>query len=533
MKRHTRKLVTGLMTAALTLTAGITGSSAATAADPVLTASPAGDWTALLNRSGTSNGWQGADGIYSTPLDEARTFGGATSADRTFFIFSDTILGSSDAAGNVSGLAYQNHSSAVLRGNTPSPGNMAFKYGYRADMSTGQWDNLFGYTAWMQGGLTVGGTVYTFGIPFDSDWKPQQVDLISVPVADGEPDYTRFTRTSAVSQLHRRTTDFLYDYGIGTLNNSRQAGAPNPDGYIYLYGYRDALTGDRANTKDLIVSRVARSEFPNLGNIRYWNGNGWSATLTDSAPLIGDVSTEASVTPVTSGPYAGKYIAVYTRNVQSPDMMYAIGDSPVGPFSAPVRFYSAPEYEGAGNGQRYTYNAKAHPALSDSGELLVSYNVNRMGGASNANDYRPRFLSLDLGAGTTTANVALNKPASASSTDDPASRTARMAFDGNPATRWSSAYSDPQWIEVDLGGTFTVSGARLNWETAYGRGYRVQVSGDRTHWTTVHTTTAGDGGTDTLSFPGVNARYVRLYGTQRGTGWGYSLWDFEVQGRPA
>ena len=27
-------------------------------------------------------------------------------------------------------------------------------------------------------------------------------------------------------------------------------------------------------------------------------------------------------------------------------------------------------------------------------------------------------------------------------------------------------------------------------------------------------------------------RYVRLYGTQRGTGWGYSPWEFEVYARP-
>jgi hypothetical protein len=29
------------------------------------------------------------------------------------------------------------------------------------------------------------------------------------------------------------------------------------------------------------------------------------------------------------------------------------------------------------------------------------------------------------------------------------------------------------------------------------------------------------------------ARYVRMYGTRRGTEWGYSLWSFEVYGDPA
>lgn len=360
-------------------------------------AAPADDWTALFDRAGRSDTWMGADGIFSTPLDEAQSFGGTGGGDKTFFIFSDTILGSADQSGAIADAAYQNHSSAVLTGGAPNPDDIGFKYGPGADGSTAQGDNLFGYTAWMQGALTKDGSVYVFGIPFSDDWKPRQVDLITVPVAGGEPDYASFTKDSAVPQLHHRNADHLYDYGIGVMNNSAEAGAPHPDGHIYLYGYRDTLTGDQANRKDLIVSRVPRADFPDLGNLRYWNGDGWSPTVTDSAPLLGDVSTELSVSPVTDGPNSGKYIAVYTRNVQSPDMMYALGDSPVGPFSEPVTFHTAPEFEGTGPGQRYTYNAKAHPSLSPPGSLLVSYNVNRMGGADNTNDYRPRFLSLDLG----------------------------------------------------------------------------------------------------------------------------------------
>ncbi|NED89083.1 DUF4185 domain-containing protein, partial [Streptomyces sp. SID11233] len=105
----------------------------------------------------------------------------------------------------------------------------------------------------------------------------------------------------AESRLYQRTTDNLYDYGIGVLDNTPQAGAPSPDGYLYLYGYRDALTGSRTNTKDLLVSRIRRSDFPDLSKLTYWNGQGWSTSLTDSASVLDDVSTEANVTPVTSG----------------------------------------------------------------------------------------------------------------------------------------------------------------------------------------------------------------------------------------
>ncbi len=61
----------------------------------------------------------------------------------------------------------------------------------------------------------------------------------------------------------------------------------------------------------------------------------------------------------------------------------------------------------------------------------------------------------------------------------------------------------------------------LLWETAYGKAYQIQVSNDATNWTTIYSTTTGDGGTDDLSVSG-SGRYVRMYGSVRGTQWGYS-----------
>ena len=39
----------------------------------------------------------------------------------------------------------------------------------------------------------------------------------------------------------------------------------------------------------------------------------------------------------------------------------------------------------------------------------------------------------------------------------------------DPGTRWSSLFSDPQWIRVDLGASVTVCGVTLTWEAAYAR----------------------------------------------------------------
>jgi hypothetical protein len=124
-------------------------------------------------------------------------------------------------------------------------------------------------------------------------------------------------------------------------------------------------------------------------------------------------------------------------------------------------------------------------------------------------------------------NLALYKVATASSLEN-SGYPATNAFDGNLNTRWSSAFSDPQWIYVDLVATYNISEVVLYWETAYGKSYQIQVSSDATNWTTIYSTTNGLGGTEDLTGLSGTGRYVRMYGTVRGTVWGYSLWEFQV-----
>ncbi len=133
-------------------------------------------------------------------------------------------------------------------------------------------------------------------------------------------------------------------------------------------------------------------------------------------------------------------------------------------------------------------------------------------------------LSSSGGCGTT--NAALNMPATASSLES-ASYPASAAVDGNTGTRWSSAFSDPQWLQVDLGSTQSVCGVTLIWETAYASAFQIQTSDDATNWTSIYSTTTGTGGTQNLTVSG-SGRYIRMYGTTRATQWGYSLWEFQV-----
>ncbi|GIF95917.1 discoidin domain-containing protein [Catellatospora citrea] len=135
--------------------------------------------------------------------------------------------------------------------------------------------------------------------------------------------------------------------------------------------------------------------------------------------------------------------------------------------------------------------------------------------------------------GNSTANAAVTllsqgKPVTASSVEN-AGTPATAAVDGNNGTRWSSAASDPQWIQVDLGDTATLSQVILRWEAAYATAYQIQTSANGTSWTTVYSTTTSTGGVQTINVTG-SGRYVRVYGTARATGYGYSLWEFQVYG---
>ena len=120
------------------------------------------------------------------------------------------------------------------------------------------------------------------------------------------------------------------------------------------------------------------------------------------------------------------------------------------------------------------------------------------------------------------------KTATASSTEN-GGTVAANAVDGNTGTRWSSAASDPQWLQVDLGASDTISQVTLNWETAYATAYQIQTSTDGTTWNTIYSTTTSTGGVQNLMVTGTG-RYVRMNGTARATGYGYSLWEFQVFG---
>jgi hypothetical protein len=169
--------------------------------------------------------------------------------------------------------------------------------------------------------------------------------------------------------------------------------------------------------------------------------------------------------------------------------------------------------------------AETGSPVPPSAEVTTSVPVAPQGGSTKAGTSKPAPQALANPAGV---DLALNRPVRASSSEGPAWYPA-YAVDGKQETRWSSGFSDPQWISIDLGAQRQLSVIRLSWEHAYATAYRVQVSPDGRTWKAVFSTTHGQGGEVTISTGDVAGRHVRVYGTRRSSQYGYSLLEIDVR----
>jgi hypothetical protein len=119
-------------------------------------------------------------------------------------------------------------------------------------------------------------------------------------------------------------------------------------------------------------------------------------------------------------------------------------------------------------------------------------------------------------------NFALGKEVSAASVEESAYPPSN-AVDGYTNSRWSSSFNNNQWIMVDLGMLYNINIIILRWEAAYGTSYRIDISSNNVDWDTIYSTIYGHGENETISFPTISTRYVRMHGLTRETSYEFSL----------
>jgi len=257
-----------------------------------------------------------------------------------------------------------------------------------------------------------------------------------------------------------------------------------------------------------------------LGNVIL----GWQA-LFDAAGVARLMdqyyAAGSSVATAATNPGVTYYLAHALRGLGDPDPNYY------------TNIPTSACYFNAASGQRYwvIYN------YLNTTQTVTQYNNGAVVGTVSvpARSFYTNYSTMYplTAVGVSGVNLALSRPVAVSSTEN-AGTPGSAAVDASTTTRWSSLWSDPQWIYVDLQGTYNVNEVRLNWEGAAGRDYLIQISPDAASWSTLRTVTGNTtGGLKTYTGLSGTGRFVRIYGTARATQWGYSLWDLQVFGTPS
>jgi fibronectin type 3 domain-containing protein len=383
-----------------------------------------------------------------------------------------------------------------------------------------------------QMGLMVNGTVITTTerFPITGSFETYQHSFLQVhlnagvnsismlAVSDhGVSRVDQMTVTPATASVPSGPTNLTVTPGNTT---ARLTWTPSSSGSPTSYTiYRGTQSDGEANTPVGTVNGTTTT-FTDTG---LTNGKTYFYNIAANNSVgVSPDSNEVSVTPAASptvppaptglAATAGNGSVGLTWNTSAGATSYSIyrGTAPGAEGTTPVGTTTSANFTDTGltNGTAYYYKVTAS---------------NSAGTSPSSNE-----ATATPASGSGGLLLSQGQPATASSVQN-AGYPASNAVDGNLSTRWSSAFSDPQWLEADLGATHAISKVVLYWEAAYATAFQIQTSNDGTNWTTIYSTTTGPGGTQTLSVTG-SGRYVRMYGTKRATGYGYSLWEFQVFG---
>ena len=312
-------------------------------------------------------------------------------------------------------------------------------------------------------------------------------------------------------------------------------------------GFADMISASVAANVDYNIEADAAGNYPMnfrvsgpVGLIRiYTNGTqigqvsstqtGWF-TLSTTVPLAAGTQT-LHVVLFANGQYLNWMDFLATNGTPSiPDnLTAAAGGSQVAlnwSIAAGATNYNV-KYSATSGGPYTTITSLSGTSYTNTG-LTTGVTYYYVVSAVNAAGESTNSIQVSATTAAPPVDLALNKPVTVSSTQS--GYPATNAVDGNTTTRWSSAFSDPQWIYVDLQTNYNITEVDLDWESAYASNFLIQVSFDATNWTTIYSTTNGVGGIEDLTGLSGTGRYVMMYGTKRGTVYGYSLYEFAVYG---
>jgi hypothetical protein len=358
---------------------------------PDFSVSVADDWNNLFKRS---KGWYGGDGFYTIPLNGNEALP-ASPKEKLLFLFSDSMIGEINNGSNGSGNTMINNALAILNGKDPDSTKVKFYWkqdnGKPASVfvpHTPQTDAADYY--WLGDGFVNQElkNLYIFGYRIRKSgsgafgFKEVGNTLIKIK-PDSELPYAKMEQMDTPFYFGDETGE-MGSFGAGIFVHTKQAGTKNADGYIYVYGIR-------SQKKKLLVARVKPQDFELFNKWRFYDGRSWVKDMHQSAALTDSLSNEISMSQLPDGRYA----LIFQVNGITPFVGMRIGSSPVGPFGPVIKIWDC---KADLNKNYFAYNAKAHPSISNNGELIISYNVNSFNFFEDLHVdphlYRPRFIRM-------------------------------------------------------------------------------------------------------------------------------------------
>ncbi len=264
------------------------------------------DWDKLLTRNA---GWFGGDGIFAIPMDGAE-YRPASAKTKSLFIFSDSVV--ADTVGETiqrKDFEMVHNCVAYLDGSEPDPSK--FKFFINKDKD-GKPTSLFvpntpntkkGEYYWLGDGFVnveMDSTLYIFAYPVIDTIIPGSffefdqtgVNIIAIPKGSKPP----------FKEQRQLETPFFFPLenwnkvtmGSGILVNTTWAGAPKPDGYIYIMGAGGTNNG-------LVIARVKPKEFEQFDKWEFAAGRNWTTDYRKTTPVTRFVSNEMSLSPMADG----------------------------------------------------------------------------------------------------------------------------------------------------------------------------------------------------------------------------------------
>ncbi|MCS7223261.1 MAG: DUF4185 domain-containing protein [Armatimonadetes bacterium] len=346
---------------------------------PKGSARPAPEWEAVLHNR---QGWIGSDCAYSVDLGR----------ERILWLFDDTFCGVIEQGRRVQAtMEGIRNSVAIMRGRRAPTASVTFFV--RKDQD-GKPCSFFtppdgsGWF-WFGDGLLVQDRLFLFLWQMISDPKP------------GTPEVFHFTlKGSSLAVISNPGDDpdrwmpTFHPIPFGSAGEVFWGGAVVRVGeWVYIYGLRVQESG---KGRGLVVARVPANRMADFSHWRFYSSDGWSETLDRALVLVEDCQPELSVCYL---PDKRVFLMVYSPSDLRSVILLRRAPSPVGPWSDPVVIYQCPEP--ARNSRVFCYAAKAHPEISEPGELVVTYATNSFRFQDLLDDaslYFPRFLRLFLTA---------------------------------------------------------------------------------------------------------------------------------------